>query len=88
MCGGSAEVRVQVRLQSAGRVADAGAHGRDCVCGGRLTPEECTARVSAIWTLINQRAELSRQLAGRSRAVAPAAGSRAAWRSALALARR
>ena len=87
MCSSTAEVRLQLSLASAGCEPDTGSHGRDCLCGGRLTREECGRRVNAIWTLINQRAELARQLAGRPRAAASPAGSRQVWRSALALKR-
>ena len=85
MCRGVAEIRVQFRLEPGGGEPDPGLHGRDCLCGGALTGEECDRRVTAIWTLINQRAELARQLAGRPRAAVTVAASRQAWRSTLAL---
>ena len=85
MCRGVAEIRVQIRLEPTGCEHDSGVHGRDCLCGGRLTGEECGRRVAAIWTLINQRAELARQLAGSPRAAVTVAASRQAWRSTLAL---
>lgn len=99
----TAEVEVRVVVRPAGAMDAAGGgpqhgssvaagHGRDCTCAGQLTVDECDRKAALIWMLINQRAELARQLArrplptpGAGALVSPPAGTAwppTGWRSA------